>query len=70
MKMEQPADCCTAMVVVPGTGKVRICTNLTELNKSVMREKQPLHSAEQTLGQIKLKAAAKMVSKLGTNVEF
>lgn len=35
------------MVVVPKcTGKVRLCTDLTELNKSVMREKHPLPSVE------------------------
>ncbi len=41
-KVEGPTEWCAPMVVVPKrTGKVRICTDLTELNKSVMREKHP-----------------------------
>lgn len=39
-KVEEPTAWCPPMVVVPKrTGKIRIRTDLTELNKSVMREK-------------------------------
>lgn len=61
--MEEPTDWCAPMVVVPKrTGKLRICTDLTELNKSVMREKHP--SVESTLGQL---AGARVFSKLDAN---
>lgn len=58
------------MVVVPkhtGMGKVRICTYLTELNKSGVREKHPLPSAEHTLGQL---FGAKEFSKLDAIAGF
>ena len=67
-KVEEPTAWCTAMVVVPkSTGRVRICTDLTELNRSVMREKHPLPSVEHTLGQL---AGAKIFSKLDANAGF
>ncbi len=44
-RVEQSTDWCAPTVVVPKpTGRVRICTDLTELNKSVMRERHPLPS--------------------------
>lgn len=52
LKVEQPTQWRAPMVVVPKqTGKVRIY-DLTELNKSVLREKYPLPSVEHTLGQL------------------
>jgi len=67
-KVEEPTEWCAPMVVVPKrTGKVRICTDLTELNKSVMREKHPLPSVESNLGQL---AGAKVFSKLDANAGF
>ena len=67
-KVEEPTAWCAPMVVVPKrTGKVRICTDLTELNKSVMREKHPLPSVEHTLGQL---AGARIFSKLDANAGF
>lgn len=66
--VEVPTDWCAPMVVVPKcSGKVRICIDLTELNKYVMRAKDPLPSAEYMLGQL---AGAKVFSKLDTNAEF
>ena len=42
-----------AMVVVPkGNGKVRICVDLTHLNRSVLRERHPLPAVEQSLAQL------------------
>ena len=67
-KVEEPTACCAPMVVVPkSSGRVRICTDLTELNRSVMREKHPLPSVEHTLGQL---AGAKIFSKLDANAGF
>ncbi|KAI5621586.1 hypothetical protein C0J50_18855 [Silurus asotus] len=67
-KVEEPTEWCAPMVVVPkSTSKVRICTDLTELNKSVLREKHPLPSVESTLGQL---AGAKVFSKLDANAGF
>ncbi|KAL7861742.1 hypothetical protein SRHO_G00131830 [Serrasalmus rhombeus] len=67
-KVEQPTEWCAPMVVVPKQiGKVRICTDLTELNKSVLRERHPLPSVEHTLGQL---AGARVFSKLDANSGF
>lgn len=69
-KVEKPTEWCAPMVVVPkrtGSGRVRICTDLTELNKPVMREKHPLPSVEHTLEQL---AGAKVFSKLDANAGF
>ena len=56
------------MVVVPKTtGKVCICVDLTKLNESVYREKHPIPSVDQTLGQL---AGAKYFSKLDANLGF
>jgi len=41
---------CSGMVVVPKpNGQVRICVDLTQLNKSVCRERYPLPAVEQIL---------------------
>lgn len=69
-KVEEPTEWRAPMVVVPkrtGTSRVRICTDLTELNKSMMREKHPLPSVKHTLGQL---AGAKVFSKLDANAGF
>lgn len=55
------------VVVSKRTCRVRICSDLTELNKSVLREKYPLPSVEHTLEQF---AGAKVFSKLDVNAEF
>ncbi|KAI3356712.1 hypothetical protein L3Q82_003310 [Scortum barcoo] len=67
--VDEPTEWCAPMVVVPkGTGRgVRICSDLTELNKSVLRERHPLPSVENTLGQL---AGAKVFSKLDANAGF
>lgn len=67
-KVEEPTELCAPMVVVPKhKGIVSICTDLTEQNKSVMREKNPLPSVEDTLDQL---AGAKVFSKLDSNAGF
>ena len=56
------------MVVVPkGNNKVRICVDLTKLNKNVHRERHILPSVEQTLAQLK---GAKTFTKLDANSDF
>lgn len=68
-KVEEPTEWCAPMVAVPkrmGRG-VRICSDLTELNKSVLRERHPLPSVENTLGQL---AGARVFSKLDAKSGF
>ncbi|KAL1484982.1 hypothetical protein MTO96_032257 [Rhipicephalus appendiculatus] len=53
IKVEEPTPWCSAMVVVPkSNGEVRICVDLTNLNKAVEREKLVLPSVEETLGRL------------------
>ena len=67
-KVDQPTDWCAGMVVVPkSNNKVRICVDLTKLNKSVCRERHILPSIEQTLAQVK---GAKIFSRLDANSGF
>ena len=56
------------MVVVPkGNKKVRICVDLTHMNKSVRRERHPLPAVEQSLAQL---AGARVFSTLDANSGF
>ncbi|CAL9703681.1 unnamed protein product [Knipowitschia caucasica] len=68
-KVEQPTEWCAPMVVVPKPAqeRVRICSDLTQLNKSVLRERHQLPSVENTLGQL---SGAKVFSKLDANAGF
>ena len=67
-KITDPTDWCSGMVVVPKpNGKVRICVDLTKLNKSVCREKLILPSVEDTLARL---GDAKWFSKLDANSGF
>ena len=50
-----------------GNNKVRICVDLTKLNRSVCHEQHILPSVEQTLAQLK---GAKIFSKLDANSGF
>lgn len=64
----KPTEWCAPIVVVPKTdGNVRICVDLTELNKCVQREFHPLPSVEYTLN---LLTGAKYFSKLDANSGF
>ena len=52
IKLKEPTEWCAGMVLVPKVnGKVRICIDLTNLNKSVKREHHPLPAVDQTLAQ-------------------
>ena len=67
-KVNEPTDWCAGMVVVPKkNGKVRICVDLTKLNRSVKRERHPMPAVEQILAQI---AGAKVFTKLDANLGF
>ena len=67
-KVDVPTDWCVRMVVVPKSkNKVRICVDLTKLNRSVCRERHILPSVEQILTQLK---GAKIFSKLDANSGF
>ena len=64
-RIDEPTEWCVGMVVIPKpSGKVRICVDLTKLNKSVCRERHILPSVEQTLAQI---GGAKHFTKLDAN---
>ena len=51
-KVKEPTEWCAGMAVVPkANGKVRICVDLTNLNKSVKQEQHLLPAVDQTLTQ-------------------
>ena len=67
-KIDEPTDWCAGMVVVPKPGNgVRICVDLTRLNRYVKRERHILPSVDQVLAQI---GDAKVFSKLDANSGF
>lgn len=67
-KVNEPTDWCAGMVVVPKPdGRVRICVDLTKLNRYVKRERHILPSVDHVLGQI---GDAKFFSKLDANSGF
>jgi len=67
-KVDGPTNWCAGMVVVPKPNKkVRICVDLTHLNKSVQRERHILPSVDHTLAQL---AEAQFFTKLDANSGF
>ena len=67
-KVEEPTEWCAGMVVVPkANGKVRICVDLTNLNKSVKWERHPLPAVYQALAQL---SGAQVFSTLDANSGF
>ena len=68
-KVDSPTDWCAPMVVTPkgNTGKVRVCVDLTQLNKYVQRENHPLPAVDSTLARL---AGAQKFSKLDANSGF
>ena len=64
----EPTDWCSGMVVVPKkSNEVRICVDLTQLNRSVKRERHLLPAVDQSLAQL---AGAKVFTKLDANSGF
>ena len=67
-RVQEPTDWCAGIVVVPRlNNRVRICVDLTKLNKCVCRELHPLPVVEQILAQV---AGARVFSKLDANLGF
>ena len=67
-KVTQPTDWCSGMVVVPkANGRVRICVDLTHLNKAVKREIRPMSSVDESLAKL---GKASVFSKLDANSGF
>ena len=67
-RVEEYREWCAGMVVAPKTnGDVRICVDLSELNKSVKRETFPLPRVEDTLAMLE---GSKVFSKMDANSGF
>ena len=68
-KVDQPTKWCSGMVAVPkaNSDQIPICVDLTKLNESVMREKHPLPTVEESLSKL---AVGRYFSKLDANTGF
>ena len=67
-KVEEPREWCSGMVVAPkANGQVRICVDLTALNKSVHRENYPLPRVEELLAGLE---GSNIFSKMDANSGF
>ena len=67
-RVDTPTEWCAPMVVAPkGNGKVRLCIDLTALNRYVKRENHPLPSVDITLAKL---SGAKLFTKLDANSGF
>lgn len=67
-KVDTPTEWCAPMVVTPkANGKVRVCVDLTALNRYVKRENHPLPSVDTTLAKL---SGATVFSKLDANSGF
>ena len=53
-RVDQPTEWCSDMVAFhkATTDQIRICVDLTKLNESVMREKHPLPTVEESLSKL------------------
>ena len=66
--VRQPTEWCSGMVVVPKSdGRVRICVDLTNLNKAVLREVHPMKSVDESLASL---SSSKVYTKLDANSGF
>ena len=62
-----PTEWCSPMVVIPkSNGRVRICSDVTQLNRYVKREVYPMATVDDSLSQI----SGKVFSKLDANSGF
>lgn len=69
-KVTQPTPWCAGMVVLPkprGKIQIRLCVDLTHLNKWVRRERHILPAVDHTLGML---AGAKVFMKLDATSSF
>ena len=58
--------CCPMVVAAKSNGKIRICSDLTKLNKSVQRELYPMATVETSLSKIR----GNYFSKIDANAGF
>ncbi|KAK3782887.1 hypothetical protein RRG08_002516 [Elysia crispata] len=67
--VEEPTDWCSGIVVVPkaDNSSVRICVDLTALNKAVLREVHPLKSVDEDLARL---AGSTIFTKLDARSGF
>ncbi|XP_048586619.1 uncharacterized protein K02A2.6-like [Nematostella vectensis] len=66
--VSEPTDWCSGMVIAPKrNGDVRICVDLTPLNKAVKREIHPMASVDENLAKLK---DSKVFTKLDANSGF
>jgi hypothetical protein len=67
-KVDEPTEWCAGLVIVPkDQGQVRICVDLTHLNKSVQPELYPMPSVDHTLARL---SGAKVFTKLDAKSGF
>ena len=67
-KVDSPTEWCAPMAVTPTpNGKVRVCVDLTALNRYVKRENHPLPSVDTILAKL---SGATLFSKLDANSGF
>ncbi|XP_064463117.1 uncharacterized protein K02A2.6-like [Ornithodoros turicata] len=67
-RVQEPTEWCAPLVIVPKKNdKVRVCVDLTELNRFVLREWHPIPSVKHTLGRL---SGATVFSKLDANAGF
>ena len=68
-KVETPTDWCSGLVVVPKANKtdVRLCVDLTQLNKAVKREFHPMSSVDDSLAKL---INARYFTRLDANSGF
>ena len=66
--VDQPTQWCSGMVCVPKSdGRVRICVDLTPLNRSVQREIHPMATVDENLAKLQ---GSSIFSKLDANSGF
>jgi hypothetical protein len=66
--VEEPTSWCSPIVAVPKpNGSVRICADLTQLNRAVQREIHPMFSVEESLAKL---SGSKVFSKLDAKSGF
>ena len=67
-RVDEPTEWCAPMVVTPKSNdKVRVCVDLTQLNRYVQRENHPLPTIDTTFSKL---VGAKFFSRLDANSGF
>jgi hypothetical protein len=64
----EPTEWCSGMVIAPkSNGKIRLCVDLTPLNKAVMREVHPMTTVDENLAKLQ---GSQIFTKLDANSGF